>query len=383
MENKKPINILAVGYDDRNIFENDFQELRNKLIRNRLNPGINNIFLFSWSNKDYYKKRDNIETEHKKRRIGNRLLYDFLSPILVPLSLRKRGFVPDILWVRDFPMLFSAIFVKIFWKTKVTLFLGSSPRELSKTKRFPVIDYCYQVFSEFFGKYLADFFIANALTTKKYLLDLGVKEKKIVTITTDVIERDREYIEKSRKGEIRERFNIPDSKKILLTVCRLEPEKGIERLIQVFQEIKRDDLTLIIVGDGVLKNDLENKIASEGLEDGVILAGFVNREGIWNYYRDADVFSLLSYSEGSPTVVREAMYMNVPVIGSKIDSIIEYIGENEERGCLWEEEDGAESFNQKINNILNNETIKQKAKDFVIDKLEKNLDINSIYQKKV
>lgn len=53
---EKKLNILMIGFDWRNIFEHDYNQLIEKLERDCLNPEFNNFFIFDWSTKTYYKK---------------------------------------------------------------------------------------------------------------------------------------------------------------------------------------------------------------------------------------------------------------------------------------------------------------------------------------
>ncbi len=354
MEHKqKPLNILVVSFDWRNIFENNFKELKEKLERDRIWPDFNNIFIISWSTRTYYKTSGNIKTFHLRTFFTKfRLAYDFLSIFLVPVILLRKKFKPDVMVVRDFPVVFAGLFAKLIWGTKILFFLGSMPTELAKTRKLGYLRAAYQRLAEITAKPLIDVFVANGTATREYLVKMGVKREEIKIMVEDVISRDKKIIDNSKKGEIRNLYKIEENKKIILSVGRLEQEKGFEALIESFGQLNRDDLVLIIVGEGALKSNLIEKTKSLGIADKVIFAGFVYREGIWDYYNDADVFILLSNSEGNPTVFREAMYMGVPVIGSKIEAIREFVGEDESRGFLWSKEDGIDDLERKIDFCL-------------------------------
>lgn len=380
MNNKnKKLNILIISFDWRDIFNNDFDELIGKLKRDRLYTKDNNFFLFNWGIKSYHDQKENVETKHVKYFFSkNRVICDILSLFLLPFVLWKYKFKPDVIWIKEFPFVFSAIIPKLIWKSKIVFLLSATPKSLVKTRKFGNLKYMYQAVCEYLARYFIDYPWANGEATKKYLVDMGFENNRIKVFSGNAILRDIDHINNSLKGRIRTEYNIGDDKKIILSVGRLEKEKGYDRLLKLFAGLNRNDLVLIILGDGILKEEIIKQIHDLGLEKKVILAGWVSRKDIWDYYRDADIFTLLSYSDGCPTVVREAMYMEVPVIGSDIESIRAFLGENEERGLLYKDKETAEDFNRKIEDVLNNKERIKKAKEYVDDEM-KDLDPINCY----
>lgn len=377
---RKSLKILKISYDWRNIFENNFIETKRSLERDRLAPDLNRIFLLQWAPKSFYARKGNIETVHIRGVFGRfRMFYDFLSFFIAPFVLFWKKFQPDIFLIREFPLVFVGLPLKIFFGTKTAFFLGSMPSDLAKTRRFGFLRWGYHRLSEIFSRYFVNLWIANGIATRDYLVGLGAKKEEIKIMVEDIIARDKTFIDAAEKGRVRRMFNIGADKKIILSVGRLEKEKGFERLLNAFKNLKKDDLVLVIAGDGVLKENLKKQAEDFGMKDRVFFAGLVTREEIWSFYKDADVFILLSYSEGSPTVFREAMYMNVPVIGSKISAIAEFIGEDGERGFLWDEGDGVGKLTDKINFCLDknksNEMIK-KASAYITENVSGDYIIN-------
>ena len=377
----KKLKIAVVSFDWRNIFENNFDELIRKLKRDRLNPDLNEFFFISWSHKKYFKQVGNIRTAHLKAPFGWRIFCDILSDFLAPIILGRHNFRPDIILVYDFPLIFSGILSKIFWRSKIVLFLGNMPSGLVRTRKFSDLRYYYQKSAESVGKYFVDQFFVISESTKKYVVDMGIGEEKIKTITPDIIERDEKFILASQKGIIRKKYNIADDKKILLSVGRLEPEKGFDNLIAAFISLKRDDLFLIIVGEGSQKADLLKQAEDLKTENRIIFAGYQDRENIWNYYRDADIFILLSRSEGLGLVFWEAMFMGVPSVGMEIDGVKETIGENSERGFYWKND--LEDLKNKIDFCLDKENSERKlmierAQEYIRQKLESKASINDL-----
>jgi glycosyltransferase involved in cell wall biosynthesis len=111
----------------------------------------------------------------------------------------------------------------------------------------------------------------------------------------------------------------------LICVCRLVSRKGLEFLVEAMQELKRDGITLDIVGSGPEQQRLAEQIRSRGLGDHIRLTGYVGSEHLHRYYHQADVFVLPSLSESFGQVLLEAMSSGLPIVASAIGGIPEII----------------------------------------------------------
>jgi glycosyltransferase involved in cell wall biosynthesis len=105
---------------------------------------------------------------------------------------------------------------------------------------------------------------------------------------------------------MRAKLGIDEKAMVLLNIGRLEAQKNQEQLIDIFADYSRkhSDARLVIVGEGSLKEALEDKIASERLGKQVLL--LPAQDGVERFYSMADVFILPSLFEGVPTVGIEA-----------------------------------------------------------------------------
>lgn len=76
---------------------------------------------------------------------------------------------------------------------------------------------------------------------------------------------------------IRVKYNIHSADKLLLSVARIEPDKGIQNIARalplLLQKIK--NVKLMIVGDGSYLNEIKKLVKELDLEDHVIFTGFV------------------------------------------------------------------------------------------------------------
>lgn len=102
----------------------------------------------------------------------------------------------------------------------------------------------------------------------------------------------------------------------LINIGRLEQEKDQSVLIDIFKEVKKEvkDAKLYIIGDGSLKEKLNNKIKEYNLEDSVFLTGFLSKKEMEKYLLDSKIFVMTSITESFGIVLIEAMSYKIPCI---------------------------------------------------------------------
>src|SRR5699024_872065 len=103
-----------------------------------------------------------------------------------------------------------------------------------------------------------------------------------------------------------------------ITIGRLSPEKDHMKLIQSFYELSKthSDIKLYIVGEGVLKTQLEQLVDRLNLNNRVIFTGQLNNP--YPLLNMCDCFVLSSNSEGQAIVLLEALILGKPVITTDI-----------------------------------------------------------------
>ena len=123
--------------------------------------------------------------------------------------------------------------------------------------------------------------------------------------------------------------NVEPGSKTLLVVARLDPIKGIDRLIAVISNLYqlRKDFKLIIGGSGEASYErkLQEMIKRNGLSDVVHMIGSVNPTEKNIIFQKSDLFILLSHHENFGVAVAEAMSMNLPVVISNNVGIHDYV----------------------------------------------------------
>ena len=119
---------------------------------------------------------------------------------------------------------------------------------------------------------------------------------------------------------------------------RLNTQKRHDRAISVAKTLKElgYDFELWIIGDGELREKLENQIIEAGLQDVVKLKGFINPP--YSMLAQADIFLNTSEAEGFSLVVAEAFCLGIPVVSTNVSGPRELLGDSE-YGILTSQEE--------------------------------------------
>ncbi|RIH89746.1 N-acetylgalactosamine-N,N'-diacetylbacillosaminyl-diphospho-undecaprenol 4-alpha-N-acetylgalactosaminyltransferase [Meiothermus luteus] len=123
---------------------------------------------------------------------------------------------------------------------------------------------------------------------------------------------------------------------VVLSVGRLEAMKDFPTLLQAFRLVleRVPEARLVILGEGVLRKELEALAEGLGLQDKVWMPGFDPNP--YRYMARATVFTLSSaYGEASPLVLSEAMYLGKPVVLTRFATALEFV-DPEQDGLLVE-----------------------------------------------
>lgn len=187
---------------------------------------------------------------------------------------------------------------------------------------------CYEVFDELV------FVSRDNLNKFQRYFKNNKKQKRVIYNYLDC----SLVIDKANKGESKE---IKKDTVSFVQVSRLVDQKAVGRLIDCHKKlIDAGQLhTIYIVGDGPLREELENKIKEYGVEDTFILLG--KRENPYPYIKAADYFMLASYYEGYPMVLLEARALNKYIIitdSAARETLVDYeyklIVKNDEAGIV-------------------------------------------------
>lgn len=131
------------------------------------------------------------------------------------------------------------------------------------------------------------------------------------TVLNNAVDSELFEYNSEKREHIRKNLNLENSF-VLGTVANLSPIKNPFGLIDIYiQVLKREPTAkLLWVGEGGLREEIEEKIKSENLTDKVILLG--RRNDVADLLQAMDAFLLPSFSEGLPVSIIEAQASGLP-----------------------------------------------------------------------
>jgi len=145
--------------------------------------------------------------------------------------------------------------------------------------------------------------------------------------------------------------------RLIVSVGRLVYYKGFEYLIRAMTQIQG---TLLIVGEGPLRNNLAELISDLGLAGRVHLLGRVSHEELVSCYHAADAFVLPSIvrSEAFGIVQIEAMAAGLPVVNTQLDSGVPFVSVHGKTGLTVPPADSG-ALASAINRLLGDENLRR------------------------
>ncbi|MCJ7622077.1 MAG: glycosyltransferase [Anaerolineaceae bacterium] len=161
------------------------------------------------------------------------------------------------------------------------------------------------------------------------------------------------------------------TKKIILSVGRLNRQKDFPTLIRAFAQVcKHQPSRLIILGEGEERSNLEMLVRELGISSEVSLPGFVQNP--YPFMKHADLFVLSSIAEGFPVVLEEAIACGIPVISTNCPGGSKEILADGVYGVLvpvGDENAIAEAIKKILINPPDTKEARKRANDFDLEKV--------------
>jgi glycosyltransferase involved in cell wall biosynthesis len=156
---------------------------------------------------------------------------------------------------------------------------------------------------------------------------------------------------------IRRSFEIPPPAPLVGSVGRLHVQKDFHTLLTAMTYVRKclPDVRLLIVGDGDLRDALEDRARAFGLAESVTFAG--HRDDIPQILAALDVFTLPSRWEGLPNAVLEAMAAGLPVVATHVGGVPELVVDAE-TGLLVPPQDPA-ALSRALLTLLENSDLRR------------------------
>lgn len=123
------------------------------------------------------------------------------------------------------------------------------------------------------------------------------------TVVNNGVDTGRYAFDVAARAAIRQRFAIPEGAVLVGHVGSFNPQKNQSFLLDVLQLLPRETYRLLLIGDGELRPEAEQRAASMGLTDRVIFAGLVS--DVSKYLCACDCIAMPSLYEGLPLTLIE------------------------------------------------------------------------------
>ena len=162
------------------------------------------------------------------------------------------------------------------------------------------------------------------------------------------------------------KLGISAREKVILFSAKYISKKRPLDLLQAFRELNASNCWLVMVGEGELRQEMEEYILKYQLER-VILTGFINQSAIVEYYALSDVFVMCSsFGENWGLSVNEAMNFNVPVIVSDLTGCSDDLVVEGSNGYVFKTGDVAQLTMRLRQVLVNNELSWQRDSKAII-----------------
>ncbi len=198
--------------------------------------------------------------------------------------------------------------------------------------------------------------VAPTEKVKESLMKYGV-EKDIEVIPTGInLEKFEEKITDQEKFQLKRSLGINEENRIILSVGRLGVEKNIDEILENLPRLieNHKNISMLIVGDGPYRGNLERKAKELGISDYVKFAGMVSPELISKYYQVADIFVSASESETQGLTYIEALANGIPEI-CKYDKCLEGVLISGFNGFTYEK---SQDFIEGMDTLLEDDTLR-------------------------
>ncbi|WP_439883474.1 glycosyltransferase [Pontibacter sp. MBLB2868] len=301
------------------------------------------------------------------RRTAKRSLYTSFSEIL-----KKEEF--DVLFTASPPLNIFSILCKLLTNTKTKFVISERNNTVSlfSNNKLTVSKLT------FFGIPLVYRFADCVVAVSEGLADnlssiAMIPKKKIKTIYNPAY---TDHLTKHIDDEIHHPWLKNKEVPVLINVARLSTAKNQKLLIRaVAKVLKTRQVKLIIVGEGPLRNSLQDEINKLNLQESIDMVGFQIHPVSW--IAKSDLFVLSSDFEGFGNVVVEALATGITVVTTACNYGPPEIVKNGEFGYLasvGNEEDLADKIIYALDHPLEKEKQIARAKEFHVDTIVQKYD---------
>lgn len=153
------------------------------------------------------------------------------------------------------------------------------------------------------------------------------------------------------RDEARQTLKLNKSGFVVGNIGRFSSSKDQISLIKSFAKFnqRKPNSTLVIIGEGHLRSQIEEEIKTQNMQDKIILTGEIR--DAWRYLKAFDLFVTTSVDEAFGLALLEAMLAKVPTVATDIPSYEEVLGENVYRPACGDYSAIAQAMQKSIDSV--------------------------------
>ena len=199
----------------------------------------------------------------------------------------------------------------------------------------PVKKIMGEIFKKPLKKYATHYFACSEIAGK-WLFGKDIIHNDKFKIIHNAVDLEKFKFNKDIRNNIRKKLNINDNNIVIGHVGRFTEQKNHEFLIDIFNEIHKqnENTLLLLVGTGINENLIKEKVKKLEIEKSVIFAGF--KDNVNEYLFAMDIFIFPSKYEGLGLSLIEAQATGMPCYTSldvvpkeaEVSSLLTYISLN-------------------------------------------------------
>lgn len=294
----------------------------------------------------------------------NKYFFLILGPIKALILNRSRKY--DVIWsLMATYNSFSALFFKLL-KPKIKFIFtlqDGDPISYIKRRALPLYPFFKMIFTKANHIQAISSFLAN------WAKEMGAS-CPIVVIPNAV---DYELFSKKHDSVFLDKLAYHLGKKtndiMLITTSRLVIKNAVADVIRSLQYLP-ENVKFIILGQGYEEQNLRKLVSQLKLESRVIFLGYIPHAEMPKYLQISDVFIRPSLSEGLGNSFLEAMASGIPVIGTNVGGIPDFLKDGETG--LFCEINNPKSIAQKVEKLIKDQESRQYIVKNAKDMVEKN-----------
>lgn len=212
---------------------------------------------------------------------------------------------------------------------------------------------------------------------KQMLVDAYGITRQVTTVPTGI---NLAPYQAADRQQVRQRLGWGEDK-VLISIGRLAEEKNWQRLLEAAAQVmqKRDEVRLVIIGQGDERKALEKRAKDLGVARRVEFTGLLPFDKVPGYLKAADLFCFASITETQGLVTMEAMAADLPVVAVAATGTQDVVTDGQE-GLLTD--DDSQALAQAIGQAIGDESLLERFRQ-AAQKRAKSLDIKLQVQKLV